>query len=41
MMGQGKIPFGVFKKGLLVRILDMFPTLCRHLGMVLLSHLSQ
>jgi hypothetical protein len=41
MMGQGKIPFGVFKKGPLIRISDTFPTLCRRLGMVLLSPLSQ
>jgi hypothetical protein len=34
MMGQGKIPFGVCKKGPLVRISDTFPTLCRRLGMV-------
>ncbi len=41
MMGQGKIPFGVFKKGPLIRISDTFPTLCRRLDMVLLSLLSQ
>jgi len=41
MMGQGKIPFGVFKKGHLVRLSDMFPTLCRRLDMVLLSQWSQ
>ena len=41
MMGLEKIPFGVFKKRLLVRISDTFPTLCRRLGMVWLSQVSQ
>ena len=34
MMGQEKIPFGVFKKGLLARISDTFLTLGRRLDMV-------
>lgn len=38
---QGKIPCGVFKKGRLVRISNMFPTLCQCRGMASLSQLSQ
>jgi hypothetical protein len=41
MMGQGKIPFGVFRKVHLVRISDMLPMLGQRLDTVLLSQLSQ